>query len=537
MSPSKLSSFVYDDLNLKESSVRLLQVEPTLIGGRISCKLKHAVLPASYNALSYTWGTDQARRRILVNGAIFHVNENLFQFLKIARTMLPNQAIWIDAISINQVSPMEKNHQVTQMGRIYRGAQKVYIWLGQDCPWTASLFEDVRQVCSSDGNDIQGVVDQVLSKSHTTKLQNCVLEMYTNPYWRRVWIVQELLLARTIEVVAAKVATPWPLVLEIFIWLSFWDPPYSIFERKFGTSDDDNEPKKISFLDSRAMSLTWLKSEHRANIVDHFLSSSFRELFADLGILECSDPRDRLYGLLSLVKNGGLFAVDYDENCKHLFFRALYEFDFDWTTDLYKLLAALSLKVTDVVDSTTPFDYRQMLPSSVHLYPVRPTADTENAHPADQRWKCKSPECVKEFRVHYESGPFEVYTTLWCFHLFVSQAEWHVILMPVSTKFEFRFVVIGMVVPTSGLDRDANEKTKLSFIPFKPDLEPDQPVKECRITRVVTGAGAMTSDILWSVEVDIEMSPAIVQKIWSHFPEGGSQHQIIPPSVRIARSF
>jgi hypothetical protein len=38
--------------------------------------------------------------------------------------------LWVDAVCINQLDPVEKGHQVAQMGRIYENAERVVVWLG-----------------------------------------------------------------------------------------------------------------------------------------------------------------------------------------------------------------------------------------------------------------------------------------------------------------------------------------------------------------------------------------------------------------------
>ena len=39
---------------------------------------------------------------------------------------------WADAVYISQHDDAEKGHQVGQMGRIYRGADSMLVWLGEE---------------------------------------------------------------------------------------------------------------------------------------------------------------------------------------------------------------------------------------------------------------------------------------------------------------------------------------------------------------------------------------------------------------------
>jgi hypothetical protein len=40
--------------------------------------------------------------------------------------------IWADAICMNQDDPLERNHQIKLMTRIYSKAKRVLVWLGPD---------------------------------------------------------------------------------------------------------------------------------------------------------------------------------------------------------------------------------------------------------------------------------------------------------------------------------------------------------------------------------------------------------------------
>jgi hypothetical protein len=61
--------------------------------------------------------------------------------------------LWIDAISINQDNAEERNEQVKIMDKIYRGASKVLIWIGQAADNSDNLF-DALNACGSSGQSL-----------------------------------------------------------------------------------------------------------------------------------------------------------------------------------------------------------------------------------------------------------------------------------------------------------------------------------------------------------------------------------------------
>ncbi|KAF2027198.1 HET-domain-containing protein, partial [Setomelanomma holmii] len=128
--------FVHEPLPLDTPSIRLLRIVPFDEEEIIRCELRHVRMDQApqYTCLSYVWGAGDATARLLINGQPHNVQKNLFDFLYAAsypiKFLDPKfaQAIWVDALCIDQENPEEKNHQVQQMGNIYSRASKVVAW-------------------------------------------------------------------------------------------------------------------------------------------------------------------------------------------------------------------------------------------------------------------------------------------------------------------------------------------------------------------------------------------------------------------------
>jgi hypothetical protein len=99
---------------------------------------------------------------------------------------------WIDAICINQANFEERNHQVKLMRQIYSNAQSVSIWLGE------------REAQSPIDVAMDLIAEQQLNyhakKYYTTEWtdQNMrpIRALCNNEYWRRIWVIQEVVLAK-----------------------------------------------------------------------------------------------------------------------------------------------------------------------------------------------------------------------------------------------------------------------------------------------------------------------------------------------------
>ncbi|KAH6718579.1 heterokaryon incompatibility protein-domain-containing protein [Leptodontidium sp. MPI-SDFR-AT-0119] len=236
---------MYNPLSAERKEIRVLSTHPpTESPDPISCSLTTVSLLEDpvYDALSYVWGDPKVTSTITVDGYPFEATKNLVAALKEIRKSSHLSLIWIDAICINQASTDEKNQQVPLMQDIYRGAQTTLLWLGEageesrlafqllrrwytvhaealELIWTnpvrvEALLQKVGSLGEGDENansvdpatmlDFGNLVQSMTTDFMGEKLQaafdfreyNALIILLSQPYWRRVWIVQEFSLSR-----------------------------------------------------------------------------------------------------------------------------------------------------------------------------------------------------------------------------------------------------------------------------------------------------------------------------------------------------
>lgn len=85
-----------------------------------------------YGAVSYVWGSSLASDliKISVNGQSHYIGENLHAALTEFRRQKVTDWLWIDAICIHQSDNEEKSWHVDRMRDVFREAESVHIWLG-----------------------------------------------------------------------------------------------------------------------------------------------------------------------------------------------------------------------------------------------------------------------------------------------------------------------------------------------------------------------------------------------------------------------
>lgn len=185
-----------------------------------------------YEALSYTWGSAAEPNHILVNGKTLAVTRNLHLALHQLRFDLEDRILWVDAICINQENKNERGHQVQQMGEIFRQANRVLFWLGEGTLETDRFmdFLAILQQYSLQYSYREWSIDdehwEVIWKSalraglgnstpqQLSKLQQDCQDLLRRPWFKRVWILQEVTNAQAgLLCCGTKAVKPWLLDL------------------------------------------------------------------------------------------------------------------------------------------------------------------------------------------------------------------------------------------------------------------------------------------------------------------------------------
>jgi hypothetical protein len=250
-------SYVYDVLPLP-TAIRVLRLQPgepdePLKGSLELVDLKAESFPG-YWALSYVWG-DPTPHGTIDMGYDLPIARNLDEALRQFRLRYRETVLWVDAVCIDQANTSERCHQVGLMREIYSEAKEVIAWLGPDPSKRA-----------------QGCFD-ILRKKRDLKCTQSVAaalsELVTSEWFSRLWVVQELILARD----------------AVFVW------------------GDQSISAKIVQLNARG----WNRGAPRYEAIwigelrPYVREFELLEVLTWTRGLRCSDDRDRVYALLGLT--------------------------------------------------------------------------------------------------------------------------------------------------------------------------------------------------------------------------------------------
>ncbi|EEU43137.1 uncharacterized protein NECHADRAFT_83581 [Fusarium vanettenii 77-13-4] len=335
----------------------------------------------SFDALSYCWGdvTDRTdiflapdKDDVKLDGALqrFSVGRSAAEALRRLRKKQEILTIWIDAVCINQDDLEERAQQVTLMSSIYSLASTVHIWLGENNVGVETCLGLIRDICNynsrqcpgGDGCSCSGTphglsleemdahmdaqkkekipisfqsmweVFDIHEKSWSreiidlagwygnTQLSFLMSTLFENPWFTRVWVVQEALSAKKALVHCSGEQVLWEELLQVNSWLG--DPrfrgqsPHIMSQAIMQPIWKSLKPKGRT----TETPITPVDAEDTGK-----LSGIFDVFFAGLD-LKATDPRDKLFALLTFADEthvaedlDDLIRPNYDKPAERVF--------------------------------------------------------------------------------------------------------------------------------------------------------------------------------------------------------------------------
>ncbi|KAK4499156.1 hypothetical protein PRZ48_009668 [Zasmidium cellare] len=290
---------LYQGLKLGPDDIRVLTLLPGAGGCSIVCELVKISLSEQprYDALSYVWGDPTKTKPITVNGLQIQVTANLESALRHLRHETEPLTIWIDAVCIDQTNTEERNAQVKLMGEIYRKAATVFLWIGEGNAESDSAFDSMATIADGSLDD---------------KIRRETCSFYASvgdrPWFSRVWILQEMALANEDPIVVCGSRR--------VLWTVFM-AAWKVIARELFTeigqthtianADGSEEVEVVAKL--KIDVLDDLRQAVKAGP-----GEDLRKLLLISRTSESTDPRDRIYGLLGMLKsdeNRESISVDY----------------------------------------------------------------------------------------------------------------------------------------------------------------------------------------------------------------------------------
>ncbi|KAL2074911.1 hypothetical protein VTL71DRAFT_8691 [Oculimacula yallundae] len=297
--PEITSHYVYQPLQGFTNGTfhfRLLELLPSPdFWAPIQARLQQGPFNQSqpYEAISYCWGDAIDTWPIYLENKFLPIRINLFQALRRFRFQSGSRFIWVDAICIDQSNSTERSYQVAMMRAIYQHSQCTLIWLGPGTPATTGALEFVRGLLriKSHLNDDESIA--TLSSASDSELakyglnsSNPQLHAYqlleTNPWFKRVWVIQEVALSLKASVTLGSCTVDWD---------DYCDA--RAFSIKINISPSSGSGDSIGDDLGLARSLVLQQS---------FVTHRLLPLILRFRHHEATDPRDKIFALYGLFR-------------------------------------------------------------------------------------------------------------------------------------------------------------------------------------------------------------------------------------------
>lgn len=144
----------------------------------------------AYNALSYAWGDPSTVGSVQIEGRHVRIARNLDSTLRYLRSVDSTITLWVDAISMNMDDMTERGHQILKLNSIFGDAERVIAWLGEETTECQGALHFLAKVVDAP------YTDDVLRGSNAATYWAKVRALLQRPYFARVWVVQEIAIAR-----------------------------------------------------------------------------------------------------------------------------------------------------------------------------------------------------------------------------------------------------------------------------------------------------------------------------------------------------
>ncbi|KAH7122271.1 hypothetical protein B0J11DRAFT_615727 [Dendryphion nanum] len=282
-----------------QGSLEISSPFPQLSRGRGQASEKDSNIP--YEAISYCWGDSNNKEDIICNGKRQQITASLARALRRVRLPARIRVLWADGICINQNDIEERTQQVMFMAAIYSQAERVLCWLGEDEEDHAKhTFDIAQRFCMKverppdDGEytEMKGENGEIFHADHylhsalnifeddleqelkTTKVRH-MKSLFKKSWFTRMWIRQEIGYASKALVLCGDTELDWNDLEWFRSWASF----------KCHISAGGNRMKLGNF-----RNVKYLVGN---------TASSFFDLLLESSRFQCTEPRDRIFALLS----------------------------------------------------------------------------------------------------------------------------------------------------------------------------------------------------------------------------------------------
>ncbi|RWA12865.1 hypothetical protein EKO27_g2232 [Xylaria grammica] len=325
-------SLQYRYLPLCNDEIRPIELQPACFGPDLSITFKYTSVKEaanSYEALSYTWGNPAQPDVLLCGGSHLQITTSLKSALLNLRLDSAPRMLWIDAICINQIDPVERGRQVVLMDKVYRNASKTIVYLGDKsvdsdlaAEYLKTHMDRVKQGLANfmnqrraaeDASEMLAICIKMLGTSQAklfegfdpNTVQEALVNLLSRPWFRRIWVIQEFVVSPNIDMYCGRTSCEWGSFSMMF--------NYSFVEAHVSWDHITPPKRKLDFFRglTQIMQMHELRQKFHSKDSDNPPPENLFWLLSRCRTAEATMPVDKVFALLNLSSKGRNIEPDY----------------------------------------------------------------------------------------------------------------------------------------------------------------------------------------------------------------------------------
>ncbi|CAH0047095.1 unnamed protein product [Clonostachys solani] len=258
-------------------------------------------------ALSYAWGDVGKTLDLQVSGHPVCLTHNLYDILQCLSLDESSEFFWIDALCINQDDVDERSTQVLLMREVYSLATSVRVFLSLESEPLNIGMTFLEQVALNPEMHFSPDLSPCITVEGLTvaseELRESFIAFFAAPWWTRIWPVQEYVLAKEVVFQCGKRRLEGSKIQTALKNLVRHESTCCWAARR---AIDGNARGYLDIPSKAHGSLTIFHATLRLDNLQNMLSPEDYLIYNLLDAMalfrtrDCSDPRDRIFGMLGL---------------------------------------------------------------------------------------------------------------------------------------------------------------------------------------------------------------------------------------------
>jgi hypothetical protein len=269
-----------------------------------------------FEALSYCWGPALLGEHVTMEASDGHhngktevnvpVTDNLASALRYLRRPSSTRTLWVDALCINQADGHERSRHVARMGSVYQLATRVVAWLGPESDDSTLALDTLEHLgkqieMKSSGQIPSPIADhpEWYANYPCNRKTITALKSLLHRHWtQRLWVWQEIVLANNDALMQCGHKT--------ILW--YYMRRGIVLLRETNLPDVEMRSGLIS------TTMCWLPYIFETDALDWRDVSKLLQSTSQAG---CTDPRDRIYGVLGMCPREVAARIKPDYTLSH----------------------------------------------------------------------------------------------------------------------------------------------------------------------------------------------------------------------------